>query len=139
MDQTKIIKYRKFVIGILISLMILLLFVPIYESYVPLEFNPFWKTVYLVQDEEMLIFIGPFYLIFIVSRLIRNKYVRGVSNLILILVACFLFLLGMASGMAVQDYVPRIGTLIQMTFLPLIIALIYLDWKVRTADKKTNT
>ena len=139
MDQSKIAKYRKTVIGILISLMILLLFVPIYESYIPLEFNPFWKTVYLVPDEEMMMFVGPFYLLFLVSRLIPNKYVSGVANLILILVSCFLFLLGMASGMASQDYVPRIGTLIQMTFLPLIVAITYLDWKARKADQKTNT
>lgn len=106
-----------------------LVFVPQYSA--EMGYGDVWEKVYVFGDDAMVYFEIPFYILFPLSRIVLNKYLRMSVMVILVGLGCVISLISSLSLLiGIVDFVPLFGTFIQVTFFPIILTIAVLDWKV---------
>lgn len=135
MTPNKNLLYRKIILYVIGITLILLLILPFYHVFVP-ELtdapNEYWKTIYLVEDEFLIIGLLPFYAIFLFYTFSKKKILKTIFKVILFLLAILYFVYAlMTTQIPVMDYIPDIGTLLLFLLLPEFIYLHYMDMWVK--------
>ncbi|WP_066755415.1 hypothetical protein [Crocinitomix algicola] len=87
-----------------------------------------WNQIFLYEDEFLFMGLSPFYLLFPLMLLSKNRIVKMALKGVLLILASFYFAYGVvATGMPVQDFVPRMGVYLLIPLIPELIYLYYLD------------
>ena len=115
--------------------LVLFLCLPTYASWVPEAWDGWeagWNYIYIYEDEIMLIGLLPFYILFPLMLLTKNKPLRVLFKILLFLLAGLYFAYGlMATRLPAQDYAPGLGTYLLLALLPELAYLHYMDMWVK--------
>ena len=119
-----------------------MLCVPLYSVWSPEILNGSelgWISIYIFEDEELLIGLMPFYILFPLMLLSKNRPIKIILKVILFLLALLYFGYGLlATGMPIQDYSPDLGALMLLALLPELAYLYYMDMWVRYNEKNAH-
>jgi len=122
------INLRKITIFTICIVYAMLFILPLEETYSP-DCNC-WVENYRLKEAVYLILYAPFPVLFILYIVRKKTKFMDLVKLLLLILIGFYFLFGLSNVAFVsQDYSPTFGSLLPVTFLPLVICLFFTDWK----------
>ncbi len=123
------IKKGSEVLQALLNLSCGLLFVlPMYDTYFTTENTSSWEPVYLIGDVGFMLMIIPFFIGWFSLQYIENEKLKSILKIIVLLLVTFYFFYGFALlTFPIMDFIPRIGLLLLLIFLPLYIIMFVLE------------
>ncbi len=120
----------------IISLDFLLLFIiPISYSFGPADRSDMnsqfgWNPDYFYADEIFLIFLSPFYVLWVIYLINRNKMIKSVLTFLLIAISVFYsFICALSASTLAQDLQPYWGLLVLFLFFPLLVSFFIIERK----------
>lgn len=100
---------------------LLFMMFPFYRTYIPLEYDAYWKSNY-VWNSEAAIFIFPMIISWVLIQLQLYPKLNKLFNIIIYLLGgSYIFYFSIVFFMPIQDYIPTVGILLTIFVLPVFI------------------
>lgn len=131
-------KYRVLTAITILYVLLTWIFAPLYSYFAP--FGAYdtvgdWHDVYMLEEESMYFFMMPFYALFPLLLILKNKIIRAFIQLLIMVCGGLCFIFGMAYGAPSTDFSGGMEALGLLVILPLSLVFFRIDYLYR---KPTN-
>lgn len=111
----------------------LLLFIPYCEVYTPWQSDE-WTKIFVYTNDGSLMIFSPFAILWIFFQITKNSKLKKLAKWLCLIITAFYFLGTLGTLlMPIQDYIPKIGSILLLSLFPLI-ALMLIFEKIERKD-----